>query len=164
MSQQNRLNKIVSKINRLPESLRILALSKVIGRVIKFAGTAKVRVEKLTEREAVVYIANRKRVQNHIGGVHAAAMALLAESATGFVCGMNVPDDKVLVIKSMKVEFLKRSTGSMRAVARLSDDQINEILTTEKGDVDVEVTVTDEANIEPINCEMIWAWVPKRRN
>ena len=31
------------------------------------------------------------QVQNHIKGVHACAMALLAESATGAVFGMNVP-------------------------------------------------------------------------
>ena len=35
------------------------------------------------------------QVQNHIKGVHACAMALLAESATGAVFGMNVPDSAI---------------------------------------------------------------------
>jgi hypothetical protein len=30
-----------------------------------------------------------------------------------------------------------------------------------KGEVRVAVTVTDEAGIEPIECEFVWAWVPK---
>ncbi len=127
-------------------------------------GTSRIRIENLTEQESVMTLANRKRVQNHIKGVHAAAMALLAETATGFVVGMNVPDDSVPVIKSLKVSYLKRVTGGLRAVARLSDEQINNILTTEKGEVLVDITVTDDAGIEPISCEMIWAWIPKKRD
>ena len=42
-------------------------------------------------------------MQNHIGGVHACGMALLSESATGLVFGMNVPDTHIPVIKTMKV-------------------------------------------------------------
>ncbi len=45
----------------------------------------------------------RRKVQNHIGGIHACGMALLSESATGLVFGMNVPDSHVPLIKSMKV-------------------------------------------------------------
>ena len=32
-----------------------------------------------------------------------------------------------------------------------------------KGEVTVAVTVTDEAGIEPIQCEFVWAWVPKEK-
>lgn len=33
-------------------------------------------------------------MQNRIGGVHATVMALIAETASGFVLVMNLPDDK----------------------------------------------------------------------
>jgi len=58
---------------------------------------------------------------------------------------------------------VKRSTGDMRAVAKLSDAQIATILSEEKGEVVVEVLITDEANVEPIKAEMTWAWVSKTR-
>ena len=90
-------------------------------------------------------------------------MALLAESATGFVVGMAVPDSAVPVIKSMKVEYKKRAKGAMEAVATLDAETIERIETTPKGEVLVPVTVTDETGNEPIQCEMIWAWTPKRR-
>ena len=32
------------------------------------------------------------------------------------------------------------------------------------GDVLVAVVVTDESGESPIRCEMVWAWVPKKRN
>ena len=43
-------------------------------------------------------------------------MALMAETATGFVVGMAVPDDRIPVIKSMKVEYLKRTQEYRRKV------------------------------------------------
>ncbi len=159
----NRLSRIVGKIHALPNALQSPALSLLFGSQVKFAGTAKVRVHTLTEQRAVMSIANKRKVQNHIKGVHAAAMALLAESATGFLVGMNVPDDKLPLIKSLKVDYLKRATGSLRAEACLTSEQIHAIHTQDKGEVLVAVTVTDEAVIQPIQCEMLWAWVSKKR-
>jgi len=63
--------------------------------MVKLAGTAGLRVEKLTEREVEVVLKNKRRIQNHIGGLHACSMALAAESATGMVVGMNVPDTHI---------------------------------------------------------------------
>ncbi len=90
-------------------------------------------------------------------------MALITETATGFVFGMSVPDDKLPLIKSMKIDYVKRSTGDMRAVAKLSDEQIKFIQSEERGEIVVEVTITDEANVEPIKAEMTWAWTAKKR-
>ena len=33
----------------------------------------------------------------------------------------------------------------------------------DKGDVVVQVDITDEAGVTPIQCEMVWAWTPKIR-
>lgn len=158
----NRLSRIVGKIHALPIRLQSPALTLLFGSQVKFAGTAKVRVHSLTEQQAVMSIANKRKVQNHIKGVHAAAMALLAESATGFLVGMNVPDDKLPLIKSLKVDYLKRATGNLRAEASLTAEQIQAIHSQEKGEVLVAVTVTDDAGIQPIQCEMLWAWVSKK--
>lgn len=159
----NRLSRAVAVIGKLPAALQSPALSLLFGSQVKFASTAKVRVHTLTNSRAVLSIANRRKVQNHIHGVHAAAMALLAESATGFVVGMNVPDDKLPLIKSLKVDYLKRATGALHAVATLTNEQIAAIHSEEKGEVLVAVTVTDESGIEPLRCEMLWAWVSKKR-
>jgi acyl-coenzyme A thioesterase PaaI-like protein len=163
MDRKNRLNRIVSRVDSLPESLRSFVLSIVMGKTIPFAGKSGIKVELLTESKSVIRLKNRRKVQNHIHGIHAAAMALLAESATGFICGMNIPDDKALVIKTLKVDFLKRATGDLKAEAYLTREQIEQIKTLEKGSVAVAIEVTDEKGIEPIQCEMVWAWTPRRR-
>ncbi len=163
MSEMNFLHKVVSRINVLPEAMRSQALTLVFGRAVRFAGTAGVKVEVLNQYESVLTLKNRKKVQNHIGSVHAAAMALLAESATGFLVGMSVPDTRIPVIKTLRVDYKKRASGDLKAVARLTKEQVELIQNTEKGEVSVAISVTDEKGIEPIECEMIWAWTPKVR-
>jgi acyl-coenzyme A thioesterase PaaI-like protein len=163
MEKRSLLQRTAASINRLPGFLRPRALSLAVGRVVPFVGTARLRIEELTEERVVASVRNRRRVQNHIKGVHAVAMALLAETASGFVVGMNLPDDKLPLIKSLKVDFKKRTQGDMRVVATLNSEQRGRIKTEERGDVLVEVHITDESGSEPIQCQMLWAWVPKKR-
>ena len=106
---------------------------------------------------------NKSKVRNHFGQIHAAAMVLLAETATGMVVGMNIPDDKLPLMKSIHTKFVKRSEGKMQAEAHLTPEQIKSINTIDKGEVNVQVKVTDETGEEPVICEMIWAWIPKKQ-
>lgn len=162
MSFSNNLSRVIARFQFLPPALRATVVSGIFGRVVPYVGTSSLRYEELTPERVVVSIRNRRPVQNHIKGVHAAAMALLAETATGFVVGMNLPDDKLPLIRSLKVDYLKRTQGDMRAVATLTREQVELIRSTPKGEVLVPVMVTDESGAEPIRCEMLWAWVPKR--
>lgn len=163
MTFSNNINRVVSKLAFLPPAVRSTVISKIFGRVVPYVGTSSLRYEELTQERVVVSIRNRRPIQNHINGVHAAAMALLAETATGFAVGMNLPDDKLPLIKTLKVDYLKRTKGDMRAVATLAPEQIELLRNTPKGEITVQVLVSDESGEEPIRCEMIWAWVPKKR-
>ncbi|MEM7134931.1 MAG: DUF4442 domain-containing protein [Myxococcota bacterium] len=159
----NRLSRTVTKLSQFAGPFQSKALSFALGKTVKFVGTAGLSVDELTPERAVVSVRNQKKVQNHIGSVHACAMALIAETATGFVVGMNLPDAAVPVIKSLRIDYVKRAKGDMRAVATLTEEQRRRIMSEPKGDVIVACEVTDEAGVEPIQCEMTWAWTPKRR-
>lgn len=67
-----------------PRRLRSRSLTLLLGSQVRFAGTARVRIHELGQERAILSLKNRRPVQNHIKGIHAAAMALLAESASGF--------------------------------------------------------------------------------
>jgi enterochelin esterase-like enzyme len=91
------------------------------------------------------------------------------------------------VVVSVHVgRFLARFAGSLKAVASLPEDMRKKITTEDKGEVTVPVVVTDEvrrsaafptsfvaprtyhlctlqSGQSPIQCEMVWAWVPKRK-
>lgn len=163
MKANNRLHGIVSRINQLPGFARSRALSIFFGKAVPFTGTVGIRIESLNTDQCVISLANKRRVQNHIGGVHAVASLLLAESATGFLVGLNVPDDKVPVIKTMRADYTKRASGDMRVVAALTPEQQQRMKTEDKGEAAVQVTIHDADGKEPITIEMIWAWTPKRR-
>jgi uncharacterized protein (TIGR00369 family) len=163
MQTKSSLNRTVAKLSRVRPILRWWLLTWAFGRIVRFVHTGGVRFEYLSEERALLHIPNHKRVQNHIGSVHATAMALLAETASGAVLGMNVPEDRVPLLKSMHMDYQKRAQGDLRAEATLDAATRARILREEKGEIIVPVKVTDESGEQPVQCHMLWAWVPKHR-
>lgn len=159
----NRLERQLGQLEQVPAFARTWARSLVLGRAVPFTSTAKLRYEEMSRSKVQIFVANLSKVRNHIGGVHAMASTLAAETATGMVMGMNVRDDCIPVVKDMRVQFKKRGQGAMRAVATLTDAQRELIGSSTKGEVSVAVTVTDESGNQPIECEFIWAWIPSQR-
>ncbi len=163
MASENKLSRLVRRIQQAPLFCQSTLLSLLFGRTIKFAGTAGVIVRQLDLQQACLVLPNRKKVQNHIGSVHAAATALLGESASGFLLGMHVPDDRIPLLKTMHVQYLKRSTGALTARVRLTEEQIALIRQQEKGEISITVDIIDEAGVAPVAAEYVWAWIPKKR-
>ncbi|OIQ69997.1 hypothetical protein GALL_483970 [mine drainage metagenome] len=156
----NRLCRSLRQVDRVPGFARGWARNLVLHRAVPFTGTADLNFVVMSPQRVEVALANHRRVQNHIRGVHAAAMALLAETATGMVIGMNVRDDCLPLAKQFSVSFKKRTQGALRAVATLTDPQRAQMQQANKGELTVNVQVSDESGSEPIECEFIWAWIP----
>ena len=156
----NRLERQLDRLSEVPAFARPWFRSVVLRRAVPFTGTAGLNFLQMTPSLVEIGIRNQKKVQNHIEGIHASAMNLLAETATGMVVGMNVRDDCIPLAKELKMVFKKRATGDMRAVATLSDAQRALMQSSDKGEVHVAVTVTDEAGVHPVECEFVWAWIP----
>ena len=156
----NRLERQLERLGEVPAFARSWFRSVVMRRAVPFTGTAGLDFLQMGRERVEIGIENEKKVQNHVGGIHASAMNLLAETATGMVVGMNVRDDCIPLAKELKMVFKNRATGSMRAVATLTAEQQALMQASDKGEVRVAVTVTDEAGIEPVECEFVWAWIP----
>jgi len=163
MSQSNQLSRAVARLSSLPPWLRRFAITQVFTSRVKFAGTGKVQILELEEGRSVLQMRNVGKVQNHIGTIHASAMGLLAESATGVALGMTLPDSKIPVLKSQHVDYVRRAKGTLRAEATLPPELRARLVNEDKGDFTVPVRVTDESGEEPIKCQFVWAWVPKKR-
>ena len=164
MSHANRLSRKLHGIReKVPPPLQGWLINQLFGRFVPFLNTAGLMFEEVSSTKLSVSIRNRRKVQNHIKGIHATAMALLGETATGFIVVLNLPDDKLPLLKSMNIRYTKRSHGDMRATAQLSDEDILSIKTQDKGELLVPVKVVDETGEEPIQCEFVWAWVPKKK-
>ena len=161
MNKPNPLRKFAEKALTYPDWLALKLITWMFRYKVKLVGTTKLSITQTDLKSVTFYSKNRTRVQNHIGQVHAATMALLAESATGFVVGLNLPGGKLPLIKSMELKYVRRSKGHMKAVAWVTDEQIELMKTQDKGDVLVAVTITDETGEEPMIAEMNWAWITK---
>ncbi len=164
MPKRNRLARLVHRFDGLPPGLRAWIISYAFGGTVRFVRTAGLRFLELQEEHAVVVLPNRRKVQNHIHTAHAAAVALLGETATGAVFGMTVPDDKLPLLKSMRIDYVKRSQGALRAEAHLPLELRMRILSEEKGELAVPVRITDASGVETVNCEYVWAWRPKKKD
>ena len=156
----NRLERQLERLSEVPAFARPWFQSVVLRRAVPFAGTAGLNFLQMTPNLVEIGIRNQKKVQNHIEGIHASAMNLLAETATGMVVGMNVRDDCVPLAKESKMVFKKRATGNLRAVATLTDEQRALMQASDKGEARVAVTVIDETGGHPVECEFVWAWIP----
>ena len=163
MEFNNKLNRNLNKLNAVPRFLRNYLRNKTIGNAVPFVGTAGLDFELMSCEKVIIKVPNQKKVQNHIAQVHAAASVLLAETASGMVVGMNVPDDKLPLMKNLSAKFIKRSTGAQKAIATLTQNQIKTIRETEKGEVNVAVKLMDSTGEEVVITEMIWAWIPKQK-
>lgn len=163
MRINNRMTRLIHRLQRLPQSWHIYLQTAAMGRLVPFLKTAGLRFEHLSQETVTVSIRNRRAVRNHIGGVHACATALLAETATGFVTVMNTPDDKLIVLKSMHIDYTRRAVGAMRAVATLDDAIAAYIAAEERGHVSVPCRVYDDSGEEPVTVEMVWAWHPRQK-
>ena len=61
----------------------------------------------------------RRRVQNHLGSVHAIAMANLCELAAGLATEVTIPTNLRWIPKSMTIEYLRKAATDLRAVCQL---------------------------------------------
>jgi acyl-coenzyme A thioesterase PaaI-like protein len=146
-----------------PPATRRQAVTDDVADVIPFVGTAGLTIEAYTPTRVEAILANNPHVQNHIGGLHAAAIALLAETVTGLVVALNVPDESVPVLRTLDVSFKRRAEAPLRAEATLSDADAQRIRTSSIGKIIAPMTATDASSRAPIKAALQWAWLPKSR-
>lgn len=62
-------------------------------------------------------IRHRRKLTNHIGTVHAIALCNLAEFIGGLTTDVSIPASMRWIPKGMTVEYLKKATGTLHALA-----------------------------------------------
>lgn len=75
--------KIIDKLLANPTKVNVLALDKVLRIGIPFNAPHGFKIKKLSKDEVIISLPNRKLNHNHIGGVHACAMATVGEYCAG---------------------------------------------------------------------------------
>jgi acyl-coenzyme A thioesterase PaaI-like protein len=104
-----------------------------------------------------VSLRKRRVVQNHIGTVHAIAMANLCELAAGMLMEVTIPTTMRWIPRGMTIEYLRKAETSVAATARLDKSEW-----TQAEDVAVPVSVTDAKGTEVVRA-VIAMYVSERK-
>lgn len=92
---------------------------------------------------------NRKAVQNHLGTVHAIAMANLCELVGGTTLEMTLPNTHRWIPKAMKINYLAKATSDLRATTTILFQDW-----PDAGSKNVVVEVFDRENKMVVNAEI----------
>lgn len=164
MPSDNPFARIADRYASLPERLRRPLVTQAVGETIPFVDTAGCFIDAYTPTRVSVRLDNRQAVQNHLGGLHAAALALLAETASGLVVALNVPADSAPILRTMDVSFDRFTRQEAQAEATLTDADCSRIRSRPIGRVDVDVKVRSLDTEPPlVQSQLQWAWLPDER-
>jgi acyl-coenzyme A thioesterase PaaI-like protein len=120
---------------------------------------ASIRPRFIELRPGLCQVALRKRraVQNHIGTVHAIAMANLCELAGGMLMEVTIPVSMRWIPRGMTIEYLRKAQGGVSAMARLDKTEWHA-----PENIGVPLTVTDDAGTEVVRA-VITMYVSERK-
>jgi uncharacterized protein (TIGR00369 family) len=157
---ENRINQLVQRIEGLPvpRSWQQRLVTLGVGLTVPYLATSAVHFEHVSDASVTLSLKNRRRVQNHMKTVHASAMFLLAEAATGTVLSANLPEGTRFSTTHIEVDYVRRAEGDLTATATLSDEQRALIRATPKGRLVVPVRVLDASGNEPATFVVEWSW------
>jgi len=100
-------------------------VSKLICWQAPYFASITPRLDLLAPGSCIAHIDQRRRVQNHIGTVHAIALCNLAEFCGGLATDAAMDKKTRWIPKGMSVRYLKKASGRLQAEAVL--DEIGDI-------------------------------------
>jgi acyl-coenzyme A thioesterase PaaI-like protein len=134
------------------------AFSRLVCLKAPYFGSIRPRFEDLRPEYCRLRIRKRRAVLNHIGTVHAIAMCNMAELAGGTMTEVTIPATHRWIPKGMTVEYLKKATTDLVAVATPESQPDWSV----PGEYKVSVVVRDRRD-EPVFRAVITMWVSPRK-
>ena len=104
------------RLAALPGGKRIF--STVLGRYVPYTGTIRAVIQRLEPGLCVASLPDRRGVRNHLGSIHAMALANLGEMVTGLALMNSLPDKARGILAGFSVEYLKKARGRLTAECR----------------------------------------------
>jgi len=131
--------------------------ARTICRRAPYFGTISPRIHELAPGLCRVSMKKRRRVENHIGTVHALAMGNLCELAAGVLMEATTPAAMRWIPKGMQINYLAKAPTDISATARIEYTPWSQAQ-----DVIVPVSVTDTDGNEVVHADITMYVSPKR--
>ncbi|GAB4185560.1 MAG: hotdog fold domain-containing protein [Wenzhouxiangellaceae bacterium] len=138
MPTQNATHALLQRFEKLPMGLALF--SRAICFKAPYFASIKPRFDELRPGYARASIKKRRRVTNHLGTVHAIAMANLCEFVGGTLMEVSIDRSMRWIPKGMDIRYVAKATTDVTATCTLDHYDW-----TEKQDVWLSVEVHDSA-------------------
>jgi|SRR5579871_207030 len=91
--------------------------TKLVSLLIPYTGSVSPKVLQVSAGYAKVSIADRRRVRNHLGSIHALALANLGEFTTGLAIHFAMKQNTRAILTRLSTDFFKKARGTITAEA-----------------------------------------------
>lgn len=102
----NVMYKMIDKLLANPTKMNVMALDKILKVGIPFNAPHGFKIKSLSRDGVIIALPNRKLNHNHIGGIHACAMATVGEYCAGLSLLTSFGISKYrLIMSDMRVKY-----------------------------------------------------------
>jgi acyl-coenzyme A thioesterase PaaI-like protein len=154
-SAGERLLNLWRTLNGLPAGKWLFGLA--VRWMIPYTGSVSPRVEVLEPGYARISIKQRRRLQQHLGSIHAIALANVAEFASGAAMSTALPPGYRGIVTKMHLEYFKKARGVVTAEARTQLPDLSK-----EGEHDFVAEVRDEADVVVCRATVTWRLGPSK--